>query len=511
MMRVDQNLGRDMSILLPAGFAGLQFDNTYARLPSSFFSRIDPTPVQNPSLIKVNHALAEELGLDASMLESAQAAQMFAGNAIPVGAEPIAQAYSGHQFGYLNPRLGDGRAILLGEVIDRSGQRRDLQLKGPGRTPYSRSGDGRAALGPVLREYLVSEAMYYLGIKTTRALAAVTTGQPVYREAALPGAVLTRVAASHIRVGTFEYFRVRNDSEGLKILADHVIARHYPAVASAENPYLGLLEVVMHAQASLVASWLHVGFIHGVMNTDNMTVSGETIDYGPCAFMDVYDPATVFSSIDREGRYAYGNQGPMALWNLTRFAECLLPILDQDIDRAVEKAETALGDFSDLFNDYWLAGMRKKIGLTRVLPDDENLVAEFLQIMRDGRADFTLAFRGLADCVQSTVVPADFRGLFSSCENLLDPWMQKWRARLAEETSDIGRIAELMRSVNPLYIPRNQNVENVLRAAVEEGDYAPFEEMLQVLRYPFVDQAGMEKYATPPETPDPFYRTFCGT
>lgn len=507
MMRVLISQVSLMSLPLPASFAGLQFDNSYARLPERFFSRVDPTAVANPALIKVNHVLAYELGLDPLVLESSEGAHFLAGNALPTGAEPIAQAYSGHQFGHLNPRLGDGRAILLGEVIDRNGIRHDIQLKGPGRTPYSRSGDGRAALGPVLREYLVSEAMFYLGIKTTRTLAAVTTGQPVYRDTALPGAVLTRVATSHIRVGTFEFFRVREDQEGLKILADHVIQRHYPEAFAAENPYLALLEMVMHAQASLVASWLHVGFIHGVMNTDNMTVSGETIDYGPCAFMDTYDPTTVFSSIDREGRYAYGNQGPIALWNLTRFAECLLPLLDKNLDDAVAIAEAALGDFSDIFNDYWLVGMRKKIGLIRSLPEDEALIAEFLQILRDEHADFTLAFRYLVDCVTAS---PEFHPLLKSCE-ALTPWLNRWHIRLAQESRDAESIAEQMRKVNPLYIPRNQNVENVLQAAVEEGNYQPFEELLSVLSRPFEEQPGKDLFAKSPPPPEQPYKTFCGT
>lgn len=492
-----------------ADFAGVTFDNTYARLPERFFSRINPTPVANPGLIKINHELALELGFDPAALESDEGVQALAGNRVPLGAEPIAQAYTGHQFGYLNPRLGDGRAILIGEVIDRNGFRRDIQLKGPGRTPYSRNGDGRAALGPVLREYLVSEAMYHLGIKTTRTLAAVTTGQPVYRETALPGAVLTRVAASHIRIGTFEYFRVNNDQEGLKILADYVIQRHYPEIQSVDDPYLALLEVVMYAQAQLVSSWLQVGFIHGVMNTDNMTVSGETIDYGPCAFMDIYDPATVFSSIDREGRYAYGNQGAIALWNLSRFAECLLPLLDDNIETAVKKAEEVLGDFSGIFNDSWLAGMGRKIGLSRASAEDEKLIADFLQLLRDGEADFTLAFRLLADCIVAT--QEDFLELFNDDKQGINNWLDVWRARLAQQKENMKEIAVAMRKINPLYIPRNQNVENVLQAAVENSDYQPFEELLSVLSKPFEEQEGMEKYAARPVPAGERYRTFCGT
>lgn len=498
-----------MSSPLPAGFAGFNFDNTYARLPERFFSRGLPTPVTNPELIKINHALAAELGLEPGLLESAEGAQIFAGNIIPPSADPIAQAYSGHQFGHLNPRLGDGRAILLGEVIDRNGNRRDIQLKGPGRTPYSRSGDGRAALGPVLREYLVSEAMYCLGIKTTRTLAAVTTGQPVYRETALPGAVLTRVAASHIRIGTFEYFRVHNDQDGLKILADYVIQRHYPDVQAAENPYLALLQAVMQAQAKLVSRWLQVGFIHGVMNTDNMSVSGETIDYGPCAFMDTYDPATVFSSIDRQGRYAYGNQGAITLWNLTRFAECLLPLLDKDIDRAVEKAEAALADFSAAFNGYWLAGMGGKIGLVAASGDDEKIITDFLQLMHRGEADFTLAFRQLAECIVST--KESFLELFAGDKKDVETWLQIWRARISQESQTAEQVRDAMNAVNPLYIPRNQSVENALRAAVEESDYLPFEELLSVLAHPFTEQAGMEKYSARPVPTGEIYKTFCGT
>lgn len=498
-----------MSTELPAGFAGLTFDNTYARLPDIFFSRVNPTPGPSPRLAKVNHGLAAELGLDAAALQSESGVQMLAGNIIPPGSEPIAQAYAGHQFGYLNPRLGDGRAILLGEIIDRSGMRRDIQLKGPGRTPYSRSGDGRAALGPVLREYLVSEAMYHMGIRTTRTLAAVTTGHPVYREAALPGAVLTRVGASHIRVGTFEFFRLRNDRDNLKVLADYVIERHYPEIRSVENSYVALLKVVMHAQAKLVSSWLQVGFIHGVMNTDNMTVSGETIDYGPCAFMDIYDPETVFSSIDREGRYAYGNQGPIALWNLTRFAECLLPLMDDSQDQAVQKAETILSEFSDIFNDYWLAGMGQKIGLHKVATADEKIVTDLLQLMRDGEADFTLTFRLLADCVELTA--ESFLALFKVDRHSVEDWLSRWRGRIDTEQKSTTQIRSEMKQVNPLYIPRNQNVEHVLSAAVEEGNYQPFEEMLTVLSQPFTEQPGMEKYSEAPLPTDVPYRTFCGT
>jgi uncharacterized protein YdiU (UPF0061 family) len=512
-----------MSIVLPPNFAGLKFDNTYARLPSHFYSHVDPTPAIQPGLVKINHPLAEELGLNPQELASSAGVQMLAGNAIPPGAEPLAQAYTGHQFGYLNRQLGDGRAILLGEVIDKHQQRRDIQLKGPGRTPYSRSGDGRAALGPVLREYLVSDAMYHLGIKTTRALAAVTTGEFVYRESALPGAVLTRVAASHIRIGTFEYFRVRDDKDGLKSLADYAIQRHYPQVvqgaqvaqaaqtAQIKNPYSEFLRAVMDAQAKLVASWLHVGFIHGVMNTDNMSISGETIDYGPCAFMDVYDPTTVFSSIDQGGRYAYGNQGSIALWNLARLAECLLPLFHEDTNQAVAIAESVLGEFSDLFNEYWLAGMREKIGLTSMQEGDQQLITDLLQLMHDGRADFTLAFRHLADCTLSPTISPSFRNLFDLADEPLVAWLQSWSQRLAIDGRDASAASRAMNGVNPLYIPRNYLVEKMLNAAVVERDYGLFEEMLRVLSRPFEEQPGMEQYATCPPLADASYKTFCGT
>lgn len=500
-----------MPLDLPSGFAGLNFDNSYARLPDRFFSRVKPTPVAQPGLIKIHHALAEELGLNPRDLESEAGVHMLAGNLIPPGAEPLAQVYTGHQFGHLNRQLGDGRAILLGEVIDRHQQRRDIQLKGPGRTPYSRGGDGRAALGPVLREYLVSEAMHHLGIKTTRTLAAVTTGEWVYRDSALPGAVLTRVAASHIRIGTFEYFRVRDDQDGLKILADYAIQRHYPQLISRQNPYLEFLRAVMEAQAKLVASWLHVGFIHGVMNTDNMTVSGETIDYGPCAFMDVYDPTTVFSSIDRAGRYAYGNQGPVALWNLTRLAECLLPLLHKDMNEAVRMAEEVLGQFSDRFNHYWLNGMREKIGLMTQQENDQQLIGDFLQLMRDGRADFTLAFRHLAECTASADATPDFHQLFEGVAQPLNAWLKLWRQRLSTENRDLQEVSQAMNRINPLYIPRNYRVEEMISAAVEHKDYQLFETMLEVVRHPFTEQTAMVSYAARPPQADTPYKTFCGT
>ena len=381
--------------ILTAMTVHFPFQNTYSTLPDGFFARVVPTPVASPKLIKLNRPLAIRLGLDPDRLESPEGAEILAGKRIPDGAEPIAMAYAGHQFGHFVPQLGDGRAILLGEVVDADGIRRDIQLKGSGPTPFSRRGDGRAALGPVLREYIVSEAMAALGIPTTRSLAAVVTGESVLRETALPGAVLTRVASSHIRVGTFQYFAARGNTEGVRQLADHVIARHYPEAANAERPYHALLQGVIARQAELVARWLLVGFIHGVMNTDNTSISGETIDYGPCAFMDSYDPAAVFSSIDEQGRYAYANQPRIALWNLTRLAECLLPLFSDDKDKAIEQAQFILGEFAGRFTTAYQAGLRQKTGLLTARDDDEALVQDLLDAMAKNQADFTLTFRGL--------------------------------------------------------------------------------------------------------------------
>jgi uncharacterized protein YdiU (UPF0061 family) len=373
------------------------FSNSYSCLPEHFYARLSPTPVAKPRLIIFNESLASELGVDTRGLEPEELAAVFAGNVIPPGAEPIAMAYAGHQFGNFVPQLGDGRAILLGEVVDRNGERRDIQLKGAGRTPFSRRGDGRAALGPVLREYLVSEAMHALGIPTTRALAVVSTGEPVYRDRQLPGAVLTRVASSHIRVGTFQYFAARGDMEAVKRLSGYVIDRHFPEARASERPPLALLQIVVERQASLVARWMHVGFIHGVMNTDNTALSGETIDFGPCAFIDSYDPATTFSAIDVFGRYAYANQPTIAKWNLARFAETLLPLLDPDPKRAVELANEAISAFTSRFQAHWLAGMRDKLGLSSNDEVDLELAHSLLRAMYENAADFTLTFRRLGD------------------------------------------------------------------------------------------------------------------
>jgi serine/tyrosine/threonine adenylyltransferase len=484
------------------------FDNTYARELEGFYVSWKAAQVARPRLVKFNRELAEELGLDADALDSERGARIFAGNEIPEGAAPLAQAYAGHQFGGFVPQLGDGRALLLGEVVDRSGQRRDIQLKGSGPTPFSRAGDGRAALGPVLREYLIGEAMHALGIPTTRALAAVLTGEPVFRETALPGAVLTRVAASHIRVGTFQFFAARGEQAKVQRLADYAIDRHYPELKEQANPYLGLLERVCDKQAALVASWIHVGFIHGVMNTDNMAISGETIDYGPCAFMDHHDPATVFSSIDTYGRYAYANQPKIAQWNLARFAETLLSLLHSDRNRAVARAGEVVNHFPQLYEHHWLNGMRAKLGLRTEEEADLNLATGFLTAMEGNKVDHTLAFRYLADAALGD--EERLRALFGD-PSAYDLWSQHWRARLAREATVPLERAQAMRRANPAFIPRNHRVEEALSAAVERDDYAPFDALLNILVHPFDDQPEFAAFAEPAPDGQGRYRTFCGT
>ena len=488
--------------------AGFVFDNTYARELEGSYVTWKAAPVARPRLVKLNRELAEELGLDAGALDSEEGARIFAGNEIPEGAAPLAQAYAGHQFGGFVPQLGDGRALLLGEVIDRNGRRRDIQLKGSGPTPFSRAGDGRAALGPVLREYLIGEAMHALGIPTTRALAAVLTGEPVFRETALPGAVLTRVAASHIRVGTFQFFAARGEQAKVHRLADYAIDRHYPELKGDANPYLGLLERVRDKQAALIASWMHVGFIHGVMNTDNMAISGETIDYGPCAFMDHYDPATVFSSIDTHGRYAYANQPRIAQWNLARFAETLLPLIDADRNRAIARATEVVNAFPEQYERHWLKGMRAKLGLVSEEEADLNLATRFLTAMVAKKVDYTLAFRYLADGALGQEEP--IRALFGD-PSTYDIWSGHWRARLARETVVPSVRAQAMRRANSAFIPRNHRVEEALSAAVERGDYAPFETLLNILAHPFDDQPEFAAFAEPAPEGRGCYRTFCGT
>ena len=489
------------------------FDNSYARLPERFFARLDPTPVVAPRLVKVNENLARDLGLDPSALASEQGVEILAGNRIAVGSEPLSIAYAGHQFGSFVPQLGDGRAILLGEVMGRDGMRYDIQLKGSGRTPFSRGGDGKAALGPVLREYIVSEAMAALGVPTTRALAAVTTGEHVQRETALPGAVLTRVAASHLRVGTFQYFAAQRDMEGTRCLADYAIARHYPEAAQAKQPYRSLLDGVIARQAQMIAHWMLLGFIHGVMNTDNTSISGETIDYGPCAFMEAYDPATVFSSIDHHGRYAYGNQPRVGQWNLARLAEALLPILVQEVgseESAVASANEALTAFEPQFEAARIAGLLRKLGLFTKREGDAALADDLLECMAANGADFTLTFRRLCGAASEAEGDAGVRALFSDPGDY-DAWAARWRRRLEEEPVAAEARAAAMRMANPAFIPRNHIVEAALDAAVWKQDFQPFEKLLNVVSRPFEDRPDLEFYTTPARPEEYVSQTFCGT
>jgi len=486
-----------------------EFDNTYARLPEHFHARTSPTPVAAPRLVAFNATLARELGIEPDGLSDDTAAALFSGNALPEDAEPIAMAYAGHQFGQFVPQLGDGRALLVGEVVGRDGVRRDIQLKGAGRTPFSRGGDGRAALGPVLREYLVSEAMHALGVPTTRALAAVATGEPVYRERPYPGGVVTRVARSHVRVGTFEYFAARRDPDAAKALADYVIARHYPALVASDTPYLALLEAVRDATARLVARWLAVGFIHGVMNTDNTSVVGETIDYGPCAFMDAYDPATVFSSIDHQGRYAYANQPVIAQWNLARFAETILGLEATGPEAAIEPARELVAGFTEVFDAAWLAELGAKLGLHDVQADDKPLADDLLALMHGASADFTNTFRALASAAEGD--PGPFLDEFAD-RQAAEAWLARWRVRAAlTDAAGDAAAASRLRAANPAVIPRNHRVEAALFAAVEDDDFGPFERLHAVLARPYELSASDTAFASPPPPSERVYRTFCGT
>ena len=484
--------------------AGWRFDNSYARLPDALFSRAVPVPVARPGLAVLNENLAAELGLDVAALRE-KGAEIFAGNALPSGADPIAQAYAGHQFGHFT-NLGDGRAILLGEQITSRGGRFDIQLKGSGQTPYSRRGDGRAALGPMLREYIISEAMHALGIPTTRSLAVVTTGEQIVREELLPGAVLTRVAASHIRVGTFEYASAIGDRAALEALTRHTLERHYPELHGADNPALALFEGVLERQAKLIARWVCVGFVHGVMNTDNMALSGETIDYGPCAFIDTYDPATVFSSIDRGGRYAYGNQPNIAHWNIARLAEVLLPLIHEDKEKAVLAAEEVLGKFPDRFRTHYTAGLRAKLGLVSEEEGDYDLAREFLDWMKTAEADFTSSFFALTKAAES----GELRGPLSLGGAPFRAWHGKWATRLRRDQRGKGDVAVTMRRANPVVVPRNYRVEEALAAAAV-GDLAVMRRLLDVLRNPFEETEANEPYRDAPPTGGQPYRTFCGT
>ena len=481
--------------------AGWNLDSSYARLPEMFFARLDPTPVRSPQMIILNADLAVSLGLDVATLNSQAGRDILAGNSIPPGAAPLAQAYAGHQFGHFT-MLGDGRALLIGEQITPQGERYDIQLKGSGRTPYSRRGDGRAAVGPMLREYLISEAMHGLGIPTTRSLAVVTTGETVIRENFLPGAILTRVAASHLRVGTFQYAAQWGELSDLRALADYALERHYPEPGQ-EDPYLFLLRSVIRRQAKLIAKWQLVGFVHGVMNTDNMTISGETIDYGPCAFLDAYDPATVFSSIDSQGRYAFGNQPPIAAWNLTRFAETLLPLLHNEEEQAVTLAQDAIAEFPPLYRAAWLNGMRSKLGLSGAETDDEALVARLLTLMKKCGVDYNNTFRAL------TFAALPDNPLFASPEFAV--WQGDWQKRLSRQPESRDAVQELMKNSNPAVIPRNHMVEAALEKAVQHGDYTVVERLLAALNQPYAHTSEQEEYGEPPKPSSRPYRTFCGT
>jgi len=477
--------------------SGWNLDHSYSRLPAMLHEHLEPTPVREPRMVVFNHALAQSLGLNAAALE--ERAAIFAGNELPEGAAPLAQAYAGHQYGHFTG-LGDGRAILLGEQLTPTGDRYDVQLKGSGPTPFSRRGDGRAALGPMLREYIISEAMHALGIPTTRSLAVVTTGEKVFRQESLPGAVLTRIAASHIRVGTFEWAAAHGDRVALQALADYTLQRHYPELAATEAPYLALLESVMERQARLIAQWQCVGFIHGVMNTDNVALSGETIDYGPCAFMDAFDPATVFSSIDRNGRYAYGNQPQIAQWNLARLAEALLPLLHAEEKQAVEIANASIEGFKTTFERHWLAGMRAKLGLFNEEADDRALIESLLIWMRDQKADFTNTFRSLNP---AQALPQE--------DSAFATWHARWQARLKRQPQSVEEVQQRMRTHNPAVIPRNHKVEEALAAAQERGDLGVMQRLLEVLAKPYEEGAQQTEYRMPSGLAPGAYQTFCGT
>lgn len=482
---------------------GWNFDNSYTRLPSSFYSRLQLNRVQAPKLVIVNEAVAKSLGLDYQALQREDSIEILAGNDVPSGACPLAQAYAGHQFGHFN-MLGDGRALLLGEQITPTGERYDIGLKGSGRTSYSRGGDGRAALGPMLREYIISEAMYALGIPTSRSLAVVTTGETIIRETELPGAILTRVASSHLRVGTFQYVAQWGTDEELQLLADYAIERHFPMIDQKHpNRYLSLLQEVMERQAKLISQWQLVGFIHGVMNTDNMTISGETIDYGPCAFVDTYNPATVFSSIDRQGRYAYGNQPPIGGWNIARFAESLLSLIHDNEEEAVTLAQEVLQQYPQLYYTNWLSGMRAKLGIFNEEEQDATLIEELLTLMEKNDADFTNTFRAL------TFNKCEETALFDSKE--FKNWYEQWQARRERQEETEADSQQLMRNSNPAIIPRNHRVEEALEAAVTHGNYQVMDKLLQALSQPYAHLANQEEYATLPAPTSCPYQTFCGT
>ena len=480
---------------------GWHFDNTYSKLPKSFLENIKPVPVKDPKLIILNKNLAEQLNLDFSKFSDTDLAKMFSGNSLPEGSETIAQAYAGHQFGHFT-MLGDGRAVMLGEHLDKENKRFDIQFKGSGRTSFSRSGDGRAVLGPMLREYIISEAMHALNIPTTRSLAVVSTGEEVIREQMLPGAILTRVASSHIRVGTFQYIAATQNADDLKTLFNYTIDRHYPEIKDSKTKALDLLNLLMQKQCELVINWMRVGFIHGVMNTDNMTVSGETIDYGPCAFMDQYHPQTVFSSIDQNGRYSYNNQPQITKWNIARFAECIIPLIDQDEQKAISIATETINNFEKLYEEKWLNMMRDKLGLFGEDKDDKHLIFELLTWMENNKADFTNTFCNLMD-IQSIKDP-----IYQNQEYL--NWTAKWKKRLEKNNTEKEKYLELMRSVNPIFIPRNHKVEEALKDA-SENKLETLNQLLEVIKYPYKDNGMLMDYQRPMSNENGDYKTFCGT
>jgi uncharacterized protein YdiU (UPF0061 family) len=488
---------------------GLEFDDSFVRHVPQLARPWQAAIAPAPRLLALNEPVAVGLGLDPDWLRTEAGASFLAGNGVPESVQPVAQAYAGHQFGGYSPRLGDGRALLLGELVDGDGRRRDLHLKGSGRTPFARGGDGKAAVGPMLREYVIGEAMHALGIPTTRALAVVATGEDVVRDTVLPGAILARVASSHIRVGTFQYASALDDPSVLTKLADHAIARHHPGAIDAEQPYLALFEAVTEAQASLIARWMLVGFIHGVMNTDNMTISGETIDYGPCAFMDEFDPATVFSSIDHGGRYAYGNQPVIAQWNLARLAEAMLPLLGPTTDAAVEAATAVLETFPTRYSGHWRAGWRAKLGLVGAseIEGDDQLADDWFGLLQAQRVDLTSAMRSLSSCLTGHGGAA--RRLFAD-PTPFEAWRVRWTARLRVEGLDGPATAAVMDAVNPVYVPRNHLVEEALAAATA-GDLDPFERLVRVVSRPFAERPGFERFAEPAPPSAQRYQTFCGT
>jgi len=481
--------------------SGFNFDNTYIHLPKAFYTELSPVPVRKPEMVIFNAPLSTDMGLDFSGISTDVKAALFSGNIMPEGSEPLAQAYAGHQFGHFT-MLGDGRAIVWGEHITPSGQRLDIQFKGSGPTPYSRGADGRAVLGPMLREYIISEAMHALNIPTTRSLAVVTNGEKVYRETGLQGAILTRIASSHIRVGTFEYAALQQDKGIIQTLVDYTIDRHYPWIKEEQNKTLSLLKAIIEKQADLITHWMRVGFIHGVMNTDNMTLSGETIDYGPCAFMDAYDPRTVFSSIDHMGRYAYANQPDIAQWNLARLAETMLPLLDDEIEKAADTTEEAVNGFGALYKDKWLSMMRAKLGLFGARAEDESLITDLLDWMQRAGADYTNTFRHLTEEKPPQGKPYN--------DKTFKEWYTRWQAQLAKNTKPLKSSLSLMRANNPAVIPRNQKVEQVLGAATN-GDLKPLKDLLTALQEPYKNRSDLKPYQSPPKQDEGVYQTFCGT